>query len=79
MRIIWKINSRTHHVLINIIKRCAPIDVILEKRCINFLWSLFKSRYVFYRRIVKMSFTNMSSTVAKNVYEAYQKKKLYYR
>ena len=29
---MWKINSRTHNVLINKINRCAPIDVILEKR-----------------------------------------------
>ena len=29
---MWKINSRTHTVLINKINRCAPIDVILEKR-----------------------------------------------
>ena len=36
VRRIWKINSRTHNVLINKINRCAPIDVILEKHCIKF-------------------------------------------
>ena len=64
---LWKINSRTHNVLINKMNRCAPIDVILEKRCIKFLWSLFNSKYALYRRIVKMSFTNMNSTIAENV------------
>ena len=48
VRRIWKINSRTHNVLINKINRCAPSDVILEKCCINFSWNLFHSRYALY-------------------------------
>ena len=40
--------------------------IILEKR-IHFLWSLFNSRYALYRRFVKMSFTNINSTIAENV------------
>ena len=38
-----------------------------EKRCIKFVWSLFNSIYALYRRIVKMSFTNMNSTIAENI------------
>ena len=67
VRRIWKINSRTHNVLINKINRCAPIDALLEKRCIKFVWSLFNSKYALYRRIVKMSFPNMNSTIAENI------------
>ena len=40
----WKINSRTHNVF-NKINICAPIDVLLEKRCIKFVWSLFNIMY----------------------------------
>ena len=43
------------------------IDALLEKRCIKFVCSLFNSRYALYRRIVKMSFTNMNSTIAENI------------
>ena len=67
VRRMWKVNSCTHNVLINKINRCAPIDVILEKRCIKFLWSLLNSRYALYRKIVKMSFTNMNSAISENV------------
>ena len=56
-----KINSRTRNVLINKINSTS-IDVLLEKRCIKFVWSLFNSKYALYRRIVKMSFTNMIAT-----------------
>ena len=67
VRRTWKINSRTHKVLINKINRCAPIDISLEKRCIKFVWSLFNSRYALYRRTVKISFTNMNSAITENI------------
>ena len=62
VRRIWTINSRTHNVLINKINSFAPIDVLLEKRCIKFVWTLFDStcRYALYRRNVllyKCNFT----------------------
>ena len=79
VRRIWKINSCTHNVLINNINRCAPIDALLEKRCIKFVWSLFNSRYALYRRIVKMSFRNMNSTIAENIkYFTYKDNCTYY-
>ena len=60
-------NTCTYNVLINKINKCAPIDVLLEKRGIKFVWSLFYSRYALYRKIVKMYFTNMNSTIAENI------------
>ena len=40
----------------------------LEERCIKFVWSFLNSisKYTLYRRIVKMSFTNINSTIAEN-------------
>ena len=36
---IWRLDKRTHNVLIN---RCLPINLILEKRCIKYRWNLYK-------------------------------------
>ena len=57
-----------HNVFINKINRCAPIDVLLEKRCIKFVWNLFYSNYVLYKKNVKISYTNINSTIAKNIF-----------
>ena len=36
---IWRLDKRTHNVLIN---RCLPINLILEKRCMKYRWNLYK-------------------------------------
>ena len=35
VRRIWRIDKRTHNVATNLINGCLPIDLMLEKRCIN--------------------------------------------
>ena len=73
VRIIRKINSRTHNVLINKINRCAPIDVshasdlFKSKLCIKFIWSLCNCKYALYKRIVKMFLTNVYSTIDEHI------------
>ena len=42
-------------------------DVILEKRCIKFLWTLFNSNYDLYRTIIKYSLHNGNTTLGENV------------
>ena len=36
IRRIWRLDKRTHNVLINLINRCLPINLILEKRCVKY-------------------------------------------
>ena len=39
-RRIWRLDNRTHNALNNLINRCLPINLMLEKRCIKFIWNL---------------------------------------
>ena len=36
---IWQIDKRTHNVLTNLINGCLSINLMLEKRCIKFIWN----------------------------------------
>ena len=42
IRRIWRIDVRTHNVLTNHINGCFPINLMLEKRCIKFIWNFFQ-------------------------------------
>ena len=44
----WNISNVTHNNLLPYIHNCHPIEVILEKLCIKFVWSLFNSNYALY-------------------------------
>ena len=46
---------------------CHPIDVILEKRCIKFVWSLYNNNYALYSNTLRFSLQNGNSTLGKNV------------
>ena len=45
---IRKISPRSHCNLLHPINSCDPIDNILEKRCIQFIWNLMNSDIPFY-------------------------------
>ena len=64
---VWKISNVTHINLFAFIHNCHPIEVILEKRCINFVWSLFNSNYALYSNILRLSLRNGNSTMGENV------------
>ena len=49
------------------IHNCHPIEVILEKRCIKFVWSLFNSNYALYSNILRLSLQNGYTTMGENV------------
>ena len=63
----WKISNVTHNNLLPFIHNCHPIDVILEKRCIKFVWSLYNSNYALYSNILRFSLQNGNSTLGENV------------
>ena len=39
IRKIWKISPISHCNLLHHINSCDPIDNIMEKRCIQFIWN----------------------------------------
>ena len=59
----WKISNITHNNLLPFIHNYHPIDVILEKRCIKFVWSLYNSTYPLYSNILRFSLQNDYSTL----------------
>ena len=54
-RKIWKISPRSQCNLLHLINRCDPIDNIIEKRCIQFIWNLMNSDTTLLNRTVKHS------------------------
>ena len=44
-------DKRTHNVLINLIKRCLPINLILEKKCVRYIWNLYNSSHELHKTI----------------------------
>ena len=59
IRQIYKLPYRTHNILINHIIQCYPIDLILEKRCIKFIWGLMNSEHILFNNIIKFLLFNM--------------------
>ena len=41
IRRIWRLDKRTHNVLINLINRCLPINLILEKKDVLSIYGIF--------------------------------------
>ena len=48
IRRVWKIPFTSHNVLLPYIHNTIAFNVILEKRCIKLLWTLFNSGYDIY-------------------------------
>ena len=67
LRRVWKISNVAHNNLLPFIHNCHPIDVILEKRCIKFVWSLYNSNYALYSNILLFSLQNGNSALGENV------------
>ena len=67
IRQIHKLPYRTHTILINHIIQCYLIDIILEKRCIKFIWGLMNSEHILFNNIIKFSLFNMSTTIDENI------------
>ena len=67
LRRVWNISNVTHNNLLPYIHNGHPIEVILKKRCIKFVWSLFNSNYALYSNILRLSLQNGNSTMGENV------------
>ena len=67
IRRLWKIPYRTHNALVYLINECNSISIILEKRCVKFLWNLLNSDNVLFRRICRYSIHNSNTTMRENI------------
>ena len=43
MRKVWKLPNLTHCNLLPVITNCLPLNIILEKRLLKFIWSIINS------------------------------------
>ena len=67
IRRVWKIPFTSHNILLLYIHNTIAFNVILERRCIKFLWTLLNSGYDIYRTITKNSLHNRNATLGENV------------
>ena len=67
IRKIWKISPRSHCNLLHHINSCDPIDNIMEKGCIQFIWNLMNSDAILFNRTVKHSLSMSSTTLGENI------------
>ena len=67
IRRIWKLPYRTHNNLFHLINLCLPIDVTLEKRCINYIGNLINGENNLYDSISKLSLCNNSTTLGEKL------------
>ena len=62
---LWKISYRTHNALVHL--KFNSISIILEIRCVKFLWNLLNSDNVLFRRICRYSIHNSNKTIGENI------------
>ena len=79
IRRIWRLHYRTHNELIHHINNSLPIDIILEKRCIKFIWNLMNSEYPLFVNIVKYSLNNSNTVIGENARYFMYKYKMSYK
>ena len=67
IRRLYNILYRTHNILVHHIINSYPIDVVLEKCCIKYIWNLINSGCKLHAYIVFFSMDNMYSTIGENM------------
>ena len=67
IRKIWKISPRSHCNLLHHINSYDPIDNIMEKRCIQFIWNLMNNDIILFDRTVKHSLSMSRTTLGENI------------
>ena len=79
IRRIWKLNSKTHNDLLHHINNCLPIEILLEKRCIKFIYNIINSEHSLHSRIALYSLYNGDTTLCENIRYFMYKYKMSYK
>ena len=66
IRAIWKLPFRTHCNLLHGINHTIPIDVMLEQRCIKFIWTLLHSPNNIVKSVMRSAINNGYSTLGEH-------------
>ena len=63
IRRILKLNSKTNNDLLHHINNYLPIEILLEKRCIKFIYNIINSEHSLHYRIALYSLYNGDTTL----------------
>ena len=63
IRAIWKLPFRTHCNLLQGINDTRHIDIMLEQRCIKFIWTLLHSTNIIVNSVMRSAIRNGYSTL----------------
>ena len=66
IRAIWKLPYRTHCNLLHGINDTLPIDVMLEQRCIKFIWILLHFPNIIVNSVMRSAIRNGYSTLGEH-------------
>ena len=67
IRGFWKLNSNSQNDLLHHINNCLPIDILLEKRCIKFIYNIINSEHSLHSRIALYSLYNGDTTLGEHI------------
>ena len=66
IRAIWKLPFRTHCNLLHGINDTLPIDVMLEQKCIKFIWTLLHSPNIILKSVMRSAIRYGYSTLGEH-------------
>ena len=64
-RKVWKLPNLTHCHLLPVITNCLPLNIILEKRLLKFIWSIINSKNRIVNNVFKFVLNNRRSVLGK--------------
>ena len=65
LRKVWKFPNLTHYNLLLVITNCLPLNIILEKRLLKFIWSIINSQNLIINNVFKFTLNNRRSVLGK--------------
>ena len=66
-RKVWKLPNLTHCNLLPVITNCLPLNIILEKRLLKFIWSIINSENRIVNNVFKFALNNRRSVLSKTL------------
>ena len=63
MRKVWKLPNLIHCNLLPVITNCLPLNIILEKRLLQFIWSIINSENRIVNNVFKFALNNRRSVL----------------
>ena len=65
MRKDWKLPNLTPYNLLPVITNCLPLDIILKKRFLKFIWNIINNENVIVNNVFKFALKNGKSVMVK--------------